>query len=164
IPCFTHAINQPIVGPRSLMVRHIDKLLGTREDLLPDREYMEPSKYIPLLRERGYIGPDFPTDKILHIWRRPAGRAFMGNPGTDLVTLCMKDNEWVVLRRMTMLGNDVTVKDTWRVDPKSGLIVQWDRDFGQDISAGRIRTRKFIYQADGVPGVKLRKGDLPSKA
>ncbi|MBU0717667.1 MAG: hypothetical protein KJ749_05410, partial [Planctomycetes bacterium] len=163
IPCFSHVINRPIVGPRSNMVWLIDDLLGTREDLLPDREYMEPSKYIPLLHERGYVGPDFPIGRILHVWRRPAGRAFLGNTGTDIVTLCMKDSEWAVLRRMTMLGNDVTVKDSWKVDPKNGLIVQWDRDFGQDISAGRIRTLKFVYQADGGLGVKLMKGDLSSK-
>ena len=51
IRCFTHTTNRPIVGPRSKLVRVIDHLLGTRADLLPDREYMETSEYVPFLRE-----------------------------------------------------------------------------------------------------------------
>ncbi|MGB2987409.1 MAG: hypothetical protein WBE26_16205 [Phycisphaerae bacterium] len=156
VPCLTDIVNRPLVGPRSNIVYHVDKLLGTRADLLPSRKYMKPSEYLPVLREQGYIDSSFPTDKILHVWRRQAGPAYMGNEGTDVVTLCMKENEWVVLRRMTMRGEDVTVKDTWKVDPKSGLIVQWDRDFGHDpIQVGRIRTAEFVYLTNEAPQVKL---------
>lgn len=145
IACFTHAINQPNVGPRSNIVRLIDKLLGVREDLLPDREYMGPSCAGFLLKD-GYIEPNFPTHRIRHCWRRKAGVARMGNEGTYVVTLAMEGNEWIVLRKMTRTGKDVTVKDTWTIDPESGLITQWDRDFGIDLPGlGRVRTRKFTY-------------------
>ncbi|MBU0718976.1 MAG: hypothetical protein KJ749_12060 [Planctomycetes bacterium] len=153
IACFTHLVNCPIVGPRSTLVRLIDKLLGTRADLLPMREYMEKATYVAQLKEQGYIGSDFPTERILHIWRREAGIVSMGNPGTYIVTLCMDGNEWIVLRRMTARDEDVTVKDSWTVDPDTGLIKQWDRDFGHDLGMGRIRTRAFEYNKASSSGL-----------
>jgi len=145
--CLTHAINSPIVGPRSNLVRLIDDLLGVREDLLPHREYVNLSDAIPFLLSNGYVDAEFPTSKILHVWKRKAGPPdYSGNEGTWVVTCCMEGSEWIVLRRMTMHDNDVTVKDSWTIDSETGLIVQWNRDFGWDAPAGRIRSRTFDYQ------------------
>jgi len=58
----------------------------------------------------------------------------------------MEGNEWVVLRRMTMRDKEITVKDSWTIDPKTGLILPRDRDFGWDAPVDRIRTRAFEYE------------------
>lgn len=149
IPCFTQIINRPIVGSRSNLVRLIDKLLGTREDLLADREYMGPS-CISFLLNNGYIQPDFPSNRVIHCWRRKTGVARLGNAGTYVVTLLLDDGQWIVLRRLTFKGVEVTVTDSWRLDPQTGLIVEWNRDFGQDVyGTGRLRTRMFTYEEIG---------------